>query len=389
MPGIKALWICSWYPNRMAKLGGNFVKRHAESAMVFTDIAVLHAVGDPSVKKGYDVDLAYEPFLTIRVYYAVTKNPILKVFRIFNAYRIGNSLLNEKWGKPHILHLHVLYPAGVFAWYLHWLEKYPFVVTEHRGGYIHREGSYHGFFMKLFTKLTVRKAAAILAISEYFACAMKGHGLINPYYAVVPNVVDTNLFTPLTGAKESADIFRFLHVSMFDDSIKNIGRILRSIAKLSKRRTDFILNIIGDGYDRQKLITLASELNILDSYVFFQGIKKHDEVASAMRESSDAFILFSNMESQSCVILEAMACGLPIIATETGGINERVTEETGILLEIGDEEGLVEAMNFMIDNIAKYDPSVIRQKIVEKCSVEAVGLAISDVYQEVLTNKKH
>ena len=101
------------------------------------------------------------------------------------------------------------------------------------------------------------------------------------------------------------------------------------------------------------------------------------------------FVLFSNIEGSPCVILEAMACGLPIIATETGGIGERVTDETGILLQIGDEQGLVEAMNYMIDNKHKYDPSVIRQKIVEKCSVEAVGKAIVTVYEEVLSNTAH
>jgi glycosyltransferase involved in cell wall biosynthesis len=377
MSKLKALWICSWYPNRTAEIGGAFVKRHAEAAALFADIAVLHASSDPSLKKGYVIEISYEPFLTIRIYYPPTTNPIVKIFRILKAYRIGYAHLLEKWGKADILHLHVLYPAGLFAWYLNLFERLPFVVTEHRGGYIHKEGSYRGFFMKTFTKLTIKKAKAVLAISEHFALAMQKHGLTNPYYTIVPNVVDTNFFAPSPREigmqaqypKPPTGIFQFLHVALLDD--------------LSEKRSDFVLNIIGDGYDRPKLIDLATELHILDRFVFFQGKKTHREVASTMRENTDAFVLFSNIEGSPCVILEAMACGMPVIATETGGINERVTEETGILLNIGDENGLVEAMNFMIDNKAQYTPSVIRQKIVEKCSVEAVGKAISDVYEKV------
>jgi glycosyltransferase involved in cell wall biosynthesis len=385
----KVLWICSWYPNRTMPTFANFVYRHAKATSLYADIAVIYACSDVSVKKGYEVVLAYEPFLTVRIYYAATQNPFTKIWRIIHAYKMGYKRLVSEGGKPDLIHLNVLYPAGIFGWYLHWQEKIPFVLTEHRGGYLHKQGSYKGLFMKLFTKLTVQKASAVLALSTYFASAMKSHGLINRNYAIIPNVVDTTVFTITSDIIHTSSAFKFLHVSMFDDDIKNISGILRCVANFAQRRSDFVLNIIGDGNDRQKLLDLANELNILNRFVFFQGTKSHEEVAAVMREDTDTFVLFSNMESQSCVILEAMACGLPIIATETGGINERVTEQTGILLDIGDEKGLVEAMNYMIDNRGKYDPSVIRQKIVEKCSVEAVGQAIADVYQTVLFNKTH
>ena len=104
-------------------------------------------------------------------------------------------------------------------------------------------------------------------------------------------------------------------------------------------------------------------------------------------QQSECVIMFSNIESQSVVTLEAASCGLPLIATETGGIGERVTPETGILLNIGDETALVEAMDYMIDNHDKYNPSVIRNKIVEKCSVDVIGQAIVKVYEGVLNPK--
>ena len=101
-------------------------------------------------------------------------------------------------------------------------------------------------------------------------------------------------------------------------------------------------------------------------------------------QNVDAFVLFSHVEGLPCVILEAMSASLPVIATETGGISEWVTPETGILLSIGDETRLVEAMDYMIDNHHKYAPSVIRSRIVEKCSIDAVGHSILNVYKDVL-----
>ena len=59
------------------------------------------------------------------------------------------------------------------------------------------------------------------------------------------------------------------------------------------------------------------------------------------------------------------------------------------ILYIGDEAALVEAMNYMIDNHNKYDPSVTRSKIVEKCSVAVVGQAIVSVYEEVLARDEY
>ena len=383
-PKIKALWISSWYPNRIVELGGIFVKRHAEATSLYASIAIMHAVSDPSVKKDYFIDISFKPFLSVLIYYPITKNPIIKAIRILKAYKKGYVQVLKNWGKPDIVHIHVLFPAGIFGWYLNLFERLPFVVTEHRGGYIHKEGSYQGLFMKLFTKLTIRRAKAVLAISEYFSLAMKNHGLKNRYYAIVPNVVDTNIFKPLLKKDSNEnEIFNFIHVSGLHDSVKNITGILRSIGQLAKIRQDFCVKIIGDIEEHAPYLALSSDLGILNVFVFFFPQISHIEVAFEMQKA-DSFLLFSNIEGLPCVILEAMSVGLPIIATETGGISDCVTLEKGILLNIGDEKGLVEAMNDVIENKYKYNPLSIRQAIVEKCGYETVGQAIVKVYTEVL-----
>jgi glycosyltransferase involved in cell wall biosynthesis len=104
------------------------------------------------------------------------------------------------------------------------------------------------------------------------------------------------------------------------------------------------------------------------------------EVAQSMREA-DVFVLFSNYEGLPCVILEALAAGLPVIATETGGIHEWVTPEIGILIPIGDENALLEAMLTMMNQYLNYDKTILRKQIVDKASYQAVGNALMDVYK--------
>lgn len=386
---IKALWLCSWYPSQVIPRVGIFVQQQAQATTKYADIAVMHAIGDILLKEGYRIVTDNEPYFTTRIYYAASPNPFVKVWRMFQAYRKGFAIVKKEWGQPNLIHLHVLYPVGIFGWYLSLKEKLPFVITEHRAGYMHKGGSYHGLGMKLFTRLTFWRARYALPISDSFRDSLIKHGLVTRF-KVVPNIVDTDVFNLTKQLNEICESqpFRFLHVGALFDKQKNQSGIIRAAAHLAKQRSDFEIHIIGTGEDKDKLVAVADNLNVLDKYIFFDGYVPHNQISEVFKKS-DVFVLFSNIEGSPCVILEAMACGLPIIATETGGIGERVTDETGILLQIGDEQGLVEAMNYMIDNKHKYDPSVIRQKIVEKCSVEAVGKAIVTVYEEVLSNTAH
>ncbi len=385
----KALWICSWYPNRTIPALANFVYRHAKATSLYADVAVIYSCSDTLVKQGHEVVVTYEPFMTVRIYYVPTQNLLKKALRIFRAYRQGYKIVQQEWGKPNLVHLNILYPAGIFGWYLYLKEKTPYVITEHRAGYMHEIGSYKGFFMKWFTRLTFRWAKYAFPISESFGDALRNHGL-NTTFKVVPNAINTSLFKlPNELNKRKVDgKFRFLHIGALCDKHKNQSGIIRATEILAKRRNDFEIHIVGMGQDYEMLVSLSQRLEILDKFIYFKGYLNEKQVVHELQQSN-GFLMFSHMESQMVVVLEAMACGLPIIATETGGISERVTEQTGILLDIGDEKGLVEAMNYMIDNRDKYDPSVIRQKIVEKCSVEAVGRAIVDVYEKVLSNTTH
>ena len=82
-------------------------------------------------------------------------------------------------------------------------------------------------------------------------------------------------------------------------------------------------------------------------------------------------------------MLEALSAGLPVITSKCGGISEWITDETGILVEEGDEEGLAESMKKVKDNYERFRFDAIEDKI-KMCSYESVGKQFLELYQKAL-----
>jgi len=127
---------------------------------------------------------------------------------------------------------------------------------------------------------------------------------------------------------------------------------------------------------------MSEELNLLNNVISFENEKKPHEIAELMQQA-DCFLMFSNYESFSVVIAEALACGLPIIATDAGGISSELTNEYGKIIEPNDEAALQEAMLNMISHHTEYDKQLL-SAYAAKFSYENVGNSYYKIYQEIL-----
>jgi glycosyltransferase involved in cell wall biosynthesis len=122
--------------------------------------------------------------------------------------------------------------------------------------------------------------------------------------------------------------------------------LLRAAAALGDR--DYVLEIVGDGPDREQLESLPH-----DERVRFAG--ERDDVPQLLAASS-VFVLSSRSEGLPISVLEAMAAGLPVVASDVGGLREQVVDgETGLLVPAGDAAALADALARLID-----DPSLRR-----------------------------
>jgi glycosyltransferase involved in cell wall biosynthesis len=292
----------------------------------------------------------------------------------------GLKYLKQKEFSINLIHVNVLIDAGFIALVLNYLKKIPYVITEHSSIFSPLNPITYSKFLKPLIKKTIQRSKYILPVSNELGVNMRKISSVVPYKKI-PNVVDENLFK-LPDQRVGERNIKFLHISSFA-KLKNIDGILSVIKKLSLQRTDFSITIAGDG-DLEEIKNMAKEKSIRRDYINFYGTMNETEIAKIFR-LHDVFVLFSDYENLPCVLLEAQMCGMPLIATNVGGVSEILSnEQDGILIEAGDEDGLLNSLNQMIDNIDKYNPSLIRERAIKQYSEKAVTDNFIEIYKDVL-----
>ena len=373
----KILFISSWFPNKLESTNGNFVQRHAEAASLLHDVEILHAIGDFHQKEKYIFDdKIVNKIRTLVVYYPQTKNPIQNFFRRMNAYKKGF----QKMQKPNLVHANILQNNLFFAVWLKKKYHIPFVVSEHWSGFLTINRSKLSKINLWIAQKIAKKASYILPVSQVLKQNMQQLN-IGKKHEVVENVINTKLFTPKKNQENST--FIFLHLSSLI-SLKNPDKIILAANRLRQKFQNFELHIGGDG-DVQALNVLVEKLNANHFIKTFNEISYH-EVSEKMQKS-DCFVLFSDYESFSCVLLESVSSGTPVIATNVGAIPEIINEKCGIIIEKS-EDDLYEAMKKMLLKETNFDsPEKMHQYVDENFSPIKIAEKFDTIYQSVLGKK--
>ncbi len=390
---LHILYLPKWYPHKYDPLPGLFIERHGISALPHCDVSVLYVHSDERQQKpAYLIEVSQdEPLNTIRIYYRRARTGIrpldvmVNTFRFVRSHRMGMKEIRERYGKFDIIHVHVLTRHGVIALWEKIRRGIPYVITEHWTRYLPTTNTFKGGLRKWMTRLVAGRASAIMPVTANLRDAMIGCGLRNQNYIVIPNVVDINMFSPGT-AKKPGDKTRIIHVSCFDDDQKNISGITRVIKRLSEKRQDFVVDMIGEGIHFTRLLAYAEQHGVKDTFATYHGLKE-DEALAALIRSADFMVMFSRYENLPVVILESYACGVPVISTDVGGISEHMNEELGVLLESEDEEGLYNVIDDMLDNHQRYNREKIRKYAVAHFSNEVIGRQLFGVYSAVAKSK--
>ena len=164
---------------------------------------------------------------------------------------------------------------------------------------------------------------------------------------------------------------------MGENGAKGYDLLLRALALLDGRAH---LEIVGDGPRRGEYEALARELGV-EERVRFAGLRPKAELAERMR-SSDLFVLASRFENNPCVVLEAMASGLPVVATRVGGLRELVDERSGLLAEPSDPESLAKRIGEALDRLDRFDRDESVRRARERYGREAVGRLLLRAYED-------
>lgn len=389
---IKVLFLPSWYPNEENSFSGIFIRRHAIAVSEFCDVCVIYLhLSENNTRPRIDF-FRDENIKTIIVYLGKIdkRHAFLKVYSII--FKNNGLLLflktlkifKREFGKPDIVHTHVVLPAGIFSLMHNLVTGIPYVITEHTGPF---SSHINTRFKRLLCTLILARSRKIMPVSGFLEKSMSLFYKSNKY-EVIPNVVDTQIFYPDLSLRKDQSKKKILHVSLLNDNVKNISGIIRATIQLSHERTDFEVLIVGDGPDREKLEKFARNVDKKQKFIFFLGLKFENELAILMRESH-FFILNSYEETFSIVTAEALSSGIPVIATRCGGPEEYITDEMGILVPIHDSIALENSIKYMLDNWIQFNSNKIHQKIASEFSYHTVGKKYWEVYSSILINSNY
>jgi glycosyltransferase involved in cell wall biosynthesis len=380
MKKTKVLFLSAWYPHRYDAMEGLFVRKHALAANQYSDVCVLFLYADQQISRFEIIEQKTQQLTEIYVYYPFSTSSVFrrltKLVNYLRAFRKGYTIVKRNWGKPDVTHANILTRTGVLAYILHHKEHIPYVITEHWTRYLDTNYSYTGFLRKKVTEYVVKQAKYILPVSQSLKDAMISNGLYNANYQIIDNVVDDFFYK--NQDKISRSKKRILHVSCFAERQKNIKGILHAIKRVSNERNDFEVIIVGTGIDYESVVEEARNLNVLDTIVHFVGEQTPQQVSDWMHQS-DFFVLFSNYENCPVVLLESLACGIPIISTEVGNAHELITSKNGRLIPVGDENALYFNIKWMLDNYKTFDKTEI-QESAKPFSFEKIGMQLHDIY---------
>lgn len=377
----RILFLPAWYPNKNHLSIGSFVRSHAEAISTKVPVDVLHVCGEEGMKGIYRFEKTTEAGVNTYILYYTKPKSKTKIAQLVKAVLYiagqfyGYHLFRKREDKPAIFHVHVLTRAAILPFVLSFFSKIDYFVTEHWSRYLPQDNTYTGFFRKKVTEWIVKKARGVSAVAENLKIHMNRHNLRNSNFKVISNVVAPKFLTVNEHAVVSP---YFVHVSNFANC-KNVIGILKAFRLLQDLGHPFHLKIVGDGVDFEKVRKLAVELNLQNT--IFTGFLYSEDVVKVMA-AAKALVLFSDYENQPVVIIESLTLGIPVIATNVGGIPEMIDAANGLLVAPNDVFALSDAMRRVLTDEVVFERAEIRRKAVAQFSADIVANQFVEFYKD-------
>lgn len=390
---MHVLFIPSWYPAHPDDPFGSFFR---EQALAMQDAGCTVGIVAPRLvslarpleslrvagKMHFEIDHGLPTYRkaslnwTPRLWKANARRIAAAGWTLYRAYC-------ERHGRPDIVHVHSTIMSGVVAKTILEREGVPFVVSEHSSAFARDQVPPEG---KDIVRAVAKRASGTFAVSSAF-CRILEDVLDRPpgSYRPLPNMVDRTFLTERLPPKDRHRK-QLLHISMLDEN-KDVQLIVRAFHEAFAGNHSVHLTIGGDGPQRAALIGLARELGIYEQ-VRFPGRLTRDQVRSEMARAS-AFLLSSRYETFGIVLIEAMAMGLPLVATRCGGPEDIVTDRTGILVQKDDVLAYAESLRQIVKCRNKYSAQKLRALCAEEYGPDAICARWRAIYRDAVTRIEH
>jgi glycogen synthase len=354
---MRVLFVTTSWPTEESPVDGVFVQEQARTVASFADIRVLHLHRAPGGLERVGDDPP-----VWRLGYRGLPRPFS-----YGSFLLG-PLRMRSW-RPDVVHAHS-FLATLAALPL----RRPVVYSEHWTVFLPESPYELSAPMRRAAAFALRRADLVVPVSADLRDEL-ARLAPSARTRVIPNVVDERVFHPGNG---TAGAGRLLTAGLLNDGRKGVDIVLEALRQVPDTPG---LDIAGDGARRAEYEELAIRLGLRD-VVTFHGLLTKPALARLMR-SARLFVLGSRYENNPCVVLEALASGLPVVATRVGGVPELLDETNGVRVDPGDPEGLARGITEALHR--QFDRKEIARRARERFGREAVAGQLRDVYEEVRT----
>lgn len=320
----------------------------------------------------HEVTMTDYPVMT-HPYYSL--NLSVKIMQI--AQEVGLDLLHVHYAVPHAVSAHLaremLSPIPL-----------PLITTLH-GTDITLVGNAPAY--KPIVQFSLNQSDRITAVSNWLRQQTEDHFTPDKPIQVIHNFINHERFKPQSARPECRRRFAeddekiIMHISNFRP-VKRVGDVVEVFARIAKKMPARLV-MIGDGPDREAA-SIVARCNSIGDRVSFLG--KQTEIEKLLPHA-DLFLFPSDHESFGLAPAEAMACEVPVVASQSGGLCEVITEgETGFLRPIGDINGMTEiSLQLLRDgDLHRRIAKAARQDIIDRFSPTRIVDQYVALYREVL-----
>lgn len=291
----------------------------------------------------------------------------------------------QHFGPFDLVVAHSAIWAGLAAARLKKTHGIPFVITEHRSRFVSRDPVASGLFRpwhEPLLKEALQAADHIVTVSDSLqARLIERYPGSRDKISSIPNMVDTDYFVPAS-RPPALHPFRFFSLAHLEKA-KGMDILIQAMQLLVHREKKNVQLVLGgDGNLRGQLEKQVAASDLAQR-VRFTGHLNHDEVRRQM-QSAHVFVLPSRFEAFGVVCIEALACGIPVVATLSGGPKQIIKPGIGTLVPPNDAPSLARAMAEMMLNYQSYQADTIRSYAINHFGKKSIADISLDLYRQVI-----
>lgn len=335
--------------------------------------------------KGNYIEVSEIEGVPTYINYIEKKKGLNRAYSYFKSY--WNTIMqvfNER-GTPTFVHVHVAYKAAFLAWVLKKRYGLIYIVSEHFTALTKDSKHRNKRFITTYSRYFSNRSHLCLPISRYLRDSLIMNGYNNT--KVIYNMIDDDLFNSRLKFNRDVMSTRFIHVSSLNNEHKNYKTILNAFSEAKRQAPNISLTIVSHNEENLEKAKQFISSKFSHLKVFIKGRMSPRSLSIEMQKH-DSLLMYSNYETFSMVIAEALASGLRVIASDVGGPREIITEESlGKLVPLNN----VDLLSNAIVEFAQYEDTnsdIRAQLIIDKFGRKKFLDEMTLVYNEIFKTYK-